>query len=93
MGRHATHYFVPLLLASPPSSASAFVVVGSIAGAITKGIIANSKYCISKMAQILIMEHLASQFKERGAAYSCRAPRVCLDRDREYDGPGGVQEV
>lgn len=63
---HAAHYFVPLLLASPPGSAKAFVVVGSIAGAITKGTIANSKYCIGKMGQTRIVEHMANQFREEG---------------------------
>jgi NAD(P)-dependent dehydrogenase (short-subunit alcohol dehydrogenase family) len=63
---HAAHYFVPLLLGSPPGSAKSFIVVGSIAGSITKGIIANSKYCISKMAQTRIMEHLSNQFGDEG---------------------------
>ncbi|KAK8085802.1 hypothetical protein PG997_007073 [Apiospora hydei] len=63
---HAAHYFVPLLLSSPEGSARAFVVVGSIAGAITRGSIANSKYCISKMAQTRIVEHLGCQYGQEG---------------------------
>ncbi|KAK6854988.1 NAD(P)-binding protein [Apiospora arundinis] len=70
---NVAHYFVPMLLASPaPSDAKSFIVVGSIAGAITKGAIANSKYCISKMAQTRIVEHLACQFggEEEGGLFA-----------------------
>ncbi|KAK7943886.1 uncharacterized protein PG986_012999 [Apiospora aurea] len=63
---HAAHYFVPLLLTSPEGSARAFVMVGSIAGAITRGSIANSKYCISKMAQTRLVEHLGCQYGDEG---------------------------
>ncbi|OJJ51217.1 hypothetical protein ASPZODRAFT_12056 [Penicilliopsis zonata CBS 506.65] len=60
---HVAHYFVPLLLASPTK---AFVVVGSLAACITRGMIANTKYCVSKMAQARIVECLAQQFSEEG---------------------------
>ncbi|KAK8152569.1 putative short-chain dehydrogenases/reductase [Phyllosticta citrichinensis] len=65
---HAAHYFVPLLRAELMQSTSelknpgSFVAVGSFASCITTGVIANSKYCISKMAQARIVEHLAEQF-------------------------------
>lgn len=61
---HAAHYFVPLLLRG--GARGAFCVVGSIAGCIRRGIIANSKYCISKMAQVRIVEHVAEQFGGKG---------------------------
>lgn len=61
---HAAHYFVPLLLRG--GAQGAFCVVGSIAGCIRRGIIANSKYCISKMAQVRIVEHVAEQFGGKG---------------------------
>ncbi|OJD30367.1 short-chain dehydrogenases protein [Diplodia corticola] len=64
---YAAHYFVPLLLADRAGGGSgggrkAFLVVGSVAGCIRRGVIANSKYCVSKMAQARIVEHLAEQF-------------------------------
>ncbi|KAB2568759.1 Dehydrogenase/reductase SDR family member 1, partial [Lasiodiplodia theobromae] len=62
---HAAHYFVPLLLRGAQGG-GAFCVVGSIAGCIRRGIIANSKYCISKMAQVRIVEHVAEQFGGKG---------------------------
>jgi NAD(P)-dependent dehydrogenase (short-subunit alcohol dehydrogenase family) len=61
----AAHYFIPLLLSSP-NGAKAFIAVGSIASCIRRGIIANSKYCISKMTQTRIIEHIAEQFGEEG---------------------------
>jgi NAD(P)-dependent dehydrogenase (short-subunit alcohol dehydrogenase family) len=61
----AAHYFIPLLLSSP-NGAKAFIAVGSIASCIRRGIIANSKYCISKLAQTRIIEHIAEQFGEEG---------------------------
>jgi NAD(P)-dependent dehydrogenase (short-subunit alcohol dehydrogenase family) len=62
---HAAHYFIPMLLSSP-NGAKAFIAVGSIASCIRRGIIANSKYCISKLAQTRIIEHIAEQFGEDG---------------------------
>jgi NAD(P)-dependent dehydrogenase (short-subunit alcohol dehydrogenase family) len=60
---HVAHYFVPLLL---KSETKAFMVVGSIAACITKGIIANTKYCVSKFAQARIVESVAAQFTDEG---------------------------
>ncbi|KAI0076873.1 NAD(P)-binding protein [Panus rudis PR-1116 ss-1] len=63
---YAAHYFVPILLASPEGSAKAFIGVGSFAAAIRRGMGANSKYCISKLAQARVIEHLAEQFGDQG---------------------------
>lgn len=62
---HAAHYFVPLLLESN-GGPRAFIVIGSIAGCIRRGIIANTGYTISKMAQIRLVEYLAEQHSEDG---------------------------
>lgn len=60
---HVAHYFIPLLL---KSETKAFLVVGSIAACITKGTIANTKYCVSKLAQARIVECVAEQFAAEG---------------------------
>ncbi|EEA23785.1 hypothetical protein TMatcc_006857 [Talaromyces marneffei ATCC 18224] len=60
---HVSHYFIPLLLKSETKS---FLVVGSIAACITKGPIANTKYCVSKLAQARIVECVAEQFGAEG---------------------------
>ncbi|KAK8044065.1 hypothetical protein PG993_004089 [Apiospora rasikravindrae] len=84
---HAAHYFVPLLLSSPEGSARAFVVVGSIAGAITKGNIANSKYCISKMAQTRIVEHLGCQYGEKGLFTAAVHPGAVMTETAARSAP------
>jgi len=64
---HAAHYFVPLLLlGSKEDGPRAFIVVGSIAGCIRRGTIANTGYTVSKMAQIRLVEYLAEQHSEHG---------------------------
>lgn len=60
---HVAHYLVPLLL---ESETKALLVVGSIAACITRGVIANTKYCVSKLAQARIVECVAQQFAEEG---------------------------
>ncbi|KIW10011.1 hypothetical protein PV08_11787 [Exophiala spinifera] len=61
----AAHYFVPLLLESP-NGAKGFIAVGSFAGCIRRGIIANTGYTVSKMAQIRLVEYLDEQYGQYG---------------------------
>ncbi|KAH6985393.1 hypothetical protein EDB80DRAFT_872952 [Ilyonectria destructans] len=63
---HVAHYMVPLLLKAPEDAGRAFLVVGTVAALIRRGSIAPSKYCISKLAQMRITEHVAEQFGSRG---------------------------
>ena len=58
---HVAHYFVPLLLEAE-GAARLFLTVGSIAGCIRQGVIANTGYTISKMAQIRMVEYLGEQY-------------------------------
>jgi NAD(P)-dependent dehydrogenase (short-subunit alcohol dehydrogenase family) len=62
---HVAHYFLPLLKSSP-HGAKAFLAIGSIAGCIRRGIIANTGYTVSKMAQLRLVEYLAEQYGEQG---------------------------
>lgn len=64
-GYHAAHYFVPLLLSSP-HGAKAFITIGSLAACILRGLIANTGYCLSKMAQSRFVEFLSEQYAEEG---------------------------
>ena len=58
------HYFVPMLLEKQKEGRGLgqFFVIGSIAACITKGMIANTGYTISKMAQVRLVEYLDVQF-------------------------------
>ena len=65
---YAAHHLVPLLLQSPPTSncTKAFLAVGSTAAAVVRGPIANTQYCISKLAQLKLIEHIHEQYKDQG---------------------------
>jgi len=62
---HAAHYFIPLLLRSE-NGAKLFIVVGSLAACIMNGPIANTGYCLSKMAQSRFVEYLGEQYGKEG---------------------------
>jgi len=62
---HAAHHLLPLLLSSP-NGAKAFLAIGSVAGSILTGPIANFGYCTSKMTQARLVEFLAEQYREEG---------------------------
>ena len=61
----AAHYFIPLLLASP-QGAKAFIAVSSMAAHMTNGPVANHGYCVSKMAQMRLVEFMAEQYGGKG---------------------------
>ncbi|KAL8903086.1 MAG: hypothetical protein Q9207_004165 [Kuettlingeria erythrocarpa] len=62
---HTAHYLVPLLLKTE-GGARCFVVIGAAAAWITEGPIANMAYCASKLAQMRLVEMLASQYAKEG---------------------------
>ena len=61
----AARAFIPLLLKSP-NGANMFIAIGSAAAWLTDGPIANSKYCVSKLAQVRLIENIATQYKQDG---------------------------
>lgn len=83
---HAAHYFVPLLLESQ-SGPRSFIVIGSIAGCIRRGIIANTGYTVSKMAQIRLVEYLAEQYSEKGLFSVAIHPGAVKTRMAEGNTP------
>ncbi|KAL9613016.1 MAG: hypothetical protein Q9167_002406 [Letrouitia subvulpina] len=58
------HHLVPVLLQTP--GARAFIAITSAAAWMTDGIIANTQYCVSKMAQMRIIEMMANQYRDEG---------------------------
>ncbi|KAK5063007.1 hypothetical protein LTR84_005083 [Exophiala bonariae] len=83
---HAAHYFVPLLLETVEGLRS-FIVVGSIAGCIRRGIIANTGYTVSKMAQIRLVEYLAEQYSDKGLFSVAIHPGAVKTRMAEGNTP------
>jgi len=63
---NAAHYFIPLLLSSP-HGARQFFAIGSMAGSIRRGHIANMGYCVSKMALTRMIEYLHEQYSSDSA--------------------------
>lgn len=63
-------YLIPILL-DTADGARAFIAVSSLGALIVRGPIANSQYCVSKMAQLKLMEHIHEQYCQEGlSAYS-----------------------
>ncbi|KAF3035917.1 hypothetical protein E8E12_003800 [Didymella heteroderae] len=58
------HHFLPLLRDS--GGAKTFIAVNSFAALITSGHIANTAYCVSKLAQARLMEYMAEQYGKEG---------------------------
>ncbi|KAH7087530.1 hypothetical protein FB567DRAFT_347296 [Paraphoma chrysanthemicola] len=54
------HHFIPLLKES--NGQKTFIAVGSFAGLIVNGHIANTAYCISKFAQARLIEFISEQY-------------------------------
>lgn len=74
---HVAHYLMPLLLSSS-NGAKTFVAIGSFAGCIRRGPIANTGYCVSKMAQIRLIEFLNEQYGSKGLLAVCMHPGAVL---------------
>lgn len=75
----AAHYFVPLLLSSEKGS-KGFFAIGSIAGCIRRGVIANTGYTVSKMAQIRLVEYVHEQYSGEGVVSLVIHPGAVMTR-------------
>lgn len=62
---HCAKFLIPILLASE-HGAKNFLAVSSFAALIVRGPIANSQYCVSKLAQLKLMEHVHEQYCGQG---------------------------
>jgi NAD(P)-dependent dehydrogenase (short-subunit alcohol dehydrogenase family) len=58
-------YFLPLLLSSPDGRKTIFAV-STLATLLVRGPIANIQYCVSKMAQLRMLEMVHEQYREEG---------------------------
>ena len=57
---HVAHHLLPILLES--DGARSFLIVSTAAVTLTEGIIANTAYCVSKLAQLRMLEMVAKQY-------------------------------
>ncbi|GAB7354183.1 hypothetical protein MBLNU459_g4736t1 [Dothideomycetes sp. NU459] len=73
----------------PPSSSSdscengmqkAFLAVGSLASFLIRGPIANTQYCVSKLAQLKLIEHVHEQYAAQGILAAAIHPGAVLSQ-------------
>lgn len=62
---HCAKFLIPHLLATK-DGAKNFITVSSFAALIVRGPIANAQYCVSKLAQLKLMEHVHEQYRDEG---------------------------
>jgi NAD(P)-dependent dehydrogenase (short-subunit alcohol dehydrogenase family) len=58
-------FLIPILLGTK-DGAKNFITVSSFAALIVRGPIANAQYCVSKLAQLKLMEHIHEQYRHEG---------------------------
>jgi NAD(P)-dependent dehydrogenase (short-subunit alcohol dehydrogenase family) len=79
-------YLIPILL-STPKGAKSFIGVSSFAALIVRGPIANSQYCVSKMAQLKLLEHIHEEFHSEGLASYAIHPGAVMSEMADESAP------
>lgn len=79
-------YLIPHLLATP-DGAKAFIGVSTLATLIVRGPIANSQYCVSKMAQLKLLEHIHEEFVDQGLASFAIHPGAVMSEMADETAP------
>ncbi|KAK3707835.1 hypothetical protein LTR37_011837 [Vermiconidia calcicola] len=83
---HCAKYLIPLLLETK-AGARAFIAVGSLAALIIRGGIANTQYCVSKAAQLKLMEHIHEQYSTSGLFSASIHPGAVASEMAKEDAP------
>jgi len=76
-------YLIPQLLETK-DGAKAFMAVNTLASLIVRGPIANAQYCVSKTAQLRLMEHIHEQYHEEGLTAFSVHPGAFLSRPSPF---------
>lgn len=85
-------YLIPLLL-STPSGAKTFLAVSSLGSLIVRGPIANAQYCVSKLAQLKLVEHIHEQYHEQeGLAVFAVHPGAVMSEMADETAPEEFRE-
>lgn len=79
---YCAHYLLPLLISSPApeNCVKAFLAVGSTASFLIRGPIANTQYCISKLAQLKLVEHIHEKYKNQGLLAAAVHPGAVMSQ-------------
>ncbi|KAK5168198.1 uncharacterized protein LTR77_006767 [Saxophila tyrrhenica] len=84
---HCAKHLIPLLLETD-RGAKAFIVVSSLAAVIIRGAIANTQYCVSKLAQLKLIEHVHEQYSAQGLQSFSVHPGAVATEMAEETAPG-----
>ncbi|CZT21150.1 related to dehydrogenase/reductase SDR family member 7 precursor [Ramularia collo-cygni] len=82
----AAKYLIPLLLETE-HGAKTLITVSSLASLIVRGPIANAQYCVSKTAQLKLMEHIHEQYLDEGLATYAIHPGAVLSEMADETTP------
>jgi len=69
----AAHYLIPLLLATD-GGAKAFLAISGGGAWVVDGPVAHAAHCVSKLAQVRLVEHMANDFRDEGLFVSAVHP-------------------
>ncbi|MCJ1471110.1 hypothetical protein MMC07_009758 [Pseudocyphellaria aurata] len=61
----AAHFLIPIMLASE-GGAKALIAISGTGAWVTGGPVAHAAHCVSKLAQVRLVEHMATDFAEEG---------------------------
>ena len=61
----AAHHMIPIMLASD-QGAKALIAISGTGAWVTDGPVAHTAHCVSKLAQVRLVEHMANDFAEEG---------------------------
>ncbi len=61
----AAHFLIPIMLASE-GGAKALIAISGTGAWVTGGPVAHAAHCVSKLAQVRLVEHMAGDFQEDG---------------------------
>lgn len=85
---HCAKYLLPLLISTPSNGANkAFIGVSTIGALIVRGPIANAQYCVSKAAQLKLLEHLHEQHLADGISVYAAHPGAVMSEMAEETAP------
>jgi len=86
------HHLLPPLHSQPPAGKSpkAFFIVESTASFTDDGLIANTQHCVSKLAQLKLVENIHDRYKNRGVLAAVVHPGAVLSDMSMTTTPDGV---
>ncbi|KXS97346.1 hypothetical protein AC578_10747 [Pseudocercospora eumusae] len=83
---YCAKFLIPVLLGTADGG-KAFLGVSSFAAFLVRGPIANTQYCVSKTAQLKLLEHVHEQYREEGLVCYAVHPGAVLSETADETAP------